>query len=160
MQKRSKTYRLKIPSQTDNLEIIREFVAKIAERYGFDDEDVSKIELAVDEACANVIKHAYGKNQRKPIDIIIKVDARKLTVIVSDRGKGFDPRSMKVPDMKEYLSEMRVGGLGLYLMETLMDEVEFDIKPGKRNQVKLVKYIDKNDHPRAGKSTARRAKGS
>jgi serine/threonine-protein kinase RsbW len=146
LQKRAKTYRLRIPSQTDNLEIIREFVAKIAGKYGFDDDDISKIELAVDEACANVIKHAYGNDQHKPIDIVIKADERKLTVIVTDKGKGFDPRSMKAPDMKEYLAEMRVGGLGLYLMEALMDEVDFDIKPGKRNQVKLVKYVNKNDH--------------
>jgi len=157
LQKRAKTYRLRIPSQTDNLEIIREFVARIAEKHGFDDEDVNKIELAVDEACANVIKHAYGRNEYKPIDIVIKVDGRKLTVIVVDKGKGFDPKSIKAPDMKEYLSKMRVGGLGLYLMETLMDEVDFDIKPGKRNQVKLVKYLARNDRlDRPGRRKSRK----
>jgi serine/threonine-protein kinase RsbW len=134
-------YQLRIPSQTDNLELIREFVARVARKVGFKDDDVSKIELAVDEACANVIKHAYNKGNKKPIDIAIQIDYQKFTVIVTDHGRGFDPNSVKPPDMKEYLAEMRVGGLGIYLMRTLMDEIDFDVKPGKRNQVKMSKYF-------------------
>ncbi|MDZ7261944.1 MAG: ATP-binding protein [candidate division KSB1 bacterium] len=141
MSKLETTYQLKIPSQTDNLELIREFVAKVATKVGFKEEDVHKIELAVDEACANVIKHAYEKDTKQPIDIIIKIDYQKLTVIITDKGKGFDPKSLKLPDMREYLAEMRVGGLGIYLMKTLMDEVDFNITPGVSNQVKMVKYF-------------------
>ncbi|MCR4439658.1 MAG: ATP-binding protein [bacterium] len=143
-----KRYRLRIPSQTENLEIIRSFVGHIARRVGFDDEEATKIEMAVDEACSNVIKHAYERDARKPIDMVIKIDYDKLTVIVTDHGKGFDPASIKMPDMKEYLAELRVGGLGIYLMRTLMDEVAYDIKPGVRNQVKMVKYFVKRDAPR------------
>jgi len=138
---KSKKYHLKIPSQTDNLEIIREFVSRIARKVGFSDDDISKIELAVDEACTNVIKHAYQNNSQKPIDITIIIDYEKLTVVVTDKGKGFNPEKLKVPDLKEYLAEMRVGGLGIYLMKTLMDEVEIKSKPGKGNQVRMVKYL-------------------
>jgi serine/threonine-protein kinase RsbW len=136
-----KKYQLRIPSQTDNLELIREFVARVARKVGFRDDDVSKIELAVDEACANVIKHAYNKDDKQPIDIAIQIDYQKLTVIITDRGRGFDPNRIKRPDMNEYLAEMRVGGLGIYLMRTLMDEIDFDMKPGKRNQVIMSKYF-------------------
>lgn len=136
-----KTYRLKIPSQTDNLELIREVVGKIARNVGFSEEESSKIELAVDEACANVIKHAYRKDQKKPIDIVVKIDYQKLTIIVTDQGKGFDPKHLRDPDMQEYLAEMRVGGLGIYLIRTLMDEVDFKSAPGKGNQVRMVKYF-------------------
>ncbi len=140
-------YKLRIPSQTDNLEIIRMFVRKVAEKVGFDEEEASKIELACDEACTNVIKHAYSKgNKDKSLDIIVKIDYQKFTIIVTDHGRGFDPKSIKMPDMKEYLAELKVGGLGIYLMRTLMDEVDYDIKPGVRNQVKMVKYlIDKHN---------------
>ena len=141
MSEKELTYQLKIPSLSDNLEIIREFVSKIAAKAGFDDDAISKIELAVDEASANVIKHAYKESQRKPIDIMIKIDPEKLTVIVSDRGKGFNASKLKDPDMKEYLAKMRVGGLGIYLIRTLMDEVDFKSEPGKGNQVKMVKYF-------------------
>jgi serine/threonine-protein kinase RsbW len=78
--------------------------------------------------------------------VAIQIDYQKLTLLVTDHGKGFDPGLIKAPDMKKYLAELRVGGLGIYLMRTLMDEVDYDIKPGVRNQVKMVKYfIDKDD---------------
>jgi len=140
-------YQLRIPSQTDNLEIIRLFVRKVAEKVGFDDEEASKIELACDEACSNVMRHAYSQNNHnKSLDVVVKIDYQKFTVVVTDHGKGFDPKSIKMPDMKEYLAELKVGGLGIYLMRTLMDEVDYDIKPGVKNQVKMVKYlINKHD---------------
>ena len=139
-------YNLKIPSQTENLELIREFISNITTKVGFDSEDVNKIELAVDEACTNVIKHAYEKDEKQSIDIAIKIDYYKITIIITDRGKGFDTNKIKTPDMKEYLAEMRVGGLGIYLMYSLMDEIDFDIKPGIKNQVKMVKYFLKKEN--------------
>jgi len=149
-----KEYQLRIPSQTDNLELIRFFVGKVAEKVGFDDEDIGKIELACDEACTNVIKHAYGERKDpQSLDIAIKLDYQKLTLIVTDHGKGFDPLAIRIPDMKEYLAELKVGGLGIYLMKTLMDEVDYDIKPGVRNQVRMVKYFinKKNSQVVAGR---------
>jgi serine/threonine-protein kinase RsbW len=148
MMTKIKEFKLRIPSQTDNLELIRYFVGRVAEKVGFDDEDVGKIELACDEACTNVIKHAYSLDRKndQSLDIAIKLDYQKLTLVVTDHGKGFNPNSIKMPNMKEYLAELKVGGLGIYLMKTLMDEVDYDIKPGVRNQVRMVKYfINKKD---------------
>ena len=140
----SHEYQLRIPSQTDNLELIRGFVAKVAEKVGFGNDDISKIELACDEACTNVIKHAYSEmTGQKSLDVLVKIDYNKFTIVVTDHGKGFDPQTIKLPDMKEYLAELKVGGLGIYLMRTLMDEVDYKIKPGIRNQVKMVKYFIK-----------------
>jgi serine/threonine-protein kinase RsbW len=138
-------YKLRIPSQTDNLELIRVFVAKLAEKVGFGSNDIGKIELAIDEACTNVIKHAYKGDRSKPLDIAIQIDFQKFTIVVTDQGKGFNPKKVNIPKMDEYLAELRVGGLGIYLMKTLMDEVDYDIKPGVKNQVRMVKYfLDKN----------------
>jgi serine/threonine-protein kinase RsbW len=135
-------YQLRIPSQTDNLELIRGFVAKVAEKVGFSGDDISKIELACDEACTNVIKHAYSETSgNKALDVMIMIDFDKFTIVVTDHGKGFDPKSVSLPDMQEYLAELKVGGLGIYLMRTLMDEVNYEIKPGIRNRVKMVKYF-------------------
>ncbi|MCA9735240.1 MAG: ATP-binding protein [Deferribacteres bacterium] len=141
MAKKVNKYQLKIPSSTNHLELIREFVTNLARDVGFDDERISQIELAVDEACTNVVKHAYKGDDRQPLDVLVKTDPKKFKIIISDKGKGFNPKLIKTPDMKKYLTEMRVGGLGIYLMQTLMDEVDFKIEPGKRNQVQLVKYI-------------------
>ena len=142
MPKTQKKYQLKIPSQSDNLAIIRDVVAKVASRVGFDTDEASKIELAVDEACTNVIKHAYTNNSNQMIEVLIKVDKKKLIIIVADKGKGFNPDKIKLPDLNESIKEGRKGGLGLCLIKTLMDKVEFEIKPGSKNQVKMIKYIN------------------
>ncbi len=141
MASKVKKYQLKLPSSTNHLELIREFVTNIARGVGFDDEKINQIELAVDEACTNVVKHAYQGDDRQPLDVMVQTDAKKFKIIISDKGRGFSPKKIKTPDMKKYLSEMRVGGLGIYLMQTLMDEVDFKMEPGKKNQVQLVKYI-------------------
>jgi serine/threonine-protein kinase RsbW len=138
-------YNLKIPSRTDNLELIRSFVSNIAAMVGFDADETYKIELAVDEACANVVKHAYEqKHSDHQIDLVIEIDVDKLVIIISDQGKGFDIKKVLSKDMKEYLAEMRVGGLGIHLIKALMDDVEFVSKPGTRTQVKMTKYLMKN----------------
>lgn len=139
--KAKKKYHLRIPSQTENLEIIREFVTGIARKVGFREEETSKIELAVDEACTNVIEHAYSKDERKLIDIVIQIDPQRFTITVTDQGRGFDSGKIQRPDMKKYLEEKRVGGLGIHLMQTLMDEIDFDVIGGRKNQVKMVKYF-------------------
>lgn len=136
---------LKIPSQTDNLELIRNFVAGLAKKVGFDEDESNKIELAVDEACTNVVEHAYQHDESRDIDIAIKIDYNKFTVIVTDKGRSFNFEELELPDMKSYLAELRVGGLGIYLMKTLMDEVDYRSKPGVKNEVKMVKYFLKKD---------------
>lgn len=141
MDKITKSYLLKIPSQTDNLEIIRNFISGIAKKVGFEEEDVNKIELAVDEACTNVIEHAYQHDESQDIDIAIKIDYQKFTVVVADQGRSFKMEEVEIRDMKSYLAELRVGGLGIYLMKTLMDEVDYRSKPGVKNQVRMVKYF-------------------
>lgn len=138
-------YSLKIPSKTDNLELIRSFVSHVAKMIGFDDDDTYKIELAVDEACANVIKHAYDKqNAEHQIDLAIEIDIKKLVIIITDLCKGFDVQKVLHKNIKDYLAEMKVGGLGIHLIKALMDDVEFFSKPGKKTQVKMTKYLMKN----------------
>jgi len=139
-------FTLKIPGKTDNLEAIRTFVAGVARNAGFGEEDVNKIELAVDEACSNVIEHAYARDEAKDIDIAVLVERLKLTVTVIDHGKSFHFDGIPLPDMKQYLAELRVGGLGIYLMKMLMDEVEYRSENG-RNEVRMSKYFSKNARP-------------
>ena len=142
---KSKQYQLKIPSQTDNLELIRNFVSGVAKKVGFDAKDTNKIELAIDEACTNVIKHAYKHNEHQDIDVAIKIDYQKIAIIVTDRGDSFRMKDVELPDMKDYLAELRVGGLGIYLMKTLMDEVDYKTDSKGQNKVRMVKYFLKKD---------------
>jgi serine/threonine-protein kinase RsbW len=151
MSRPSASYSLKLPSQTDNLELIRNFVSAVARKVGFTDDDVSKIEISVDEACTNVIEHAHHRDARQDLDVAIKIDYEKFTVVVTDRGKGFRFRDVKVPDMNTYIAELRVGGLGIFLMKTLMDKVEYHSKPGRTNEVRMIKYLLKHEDNRKEK---------
>jgi serine/threonine-protein kinase RsbW len=134
-----------IESRTDNLLEVREFVLKAARQFGFEEEEASKIVLAVDEACTNVIKHAYQYAPDRKIDIVIQPDKDRLQITVIDDGRAFNPSIAKLPDLKQHLSHYRRGGLGIYLMRTLMDKVEYKYAPGKRNEVRLTKYLSASE---------------
>lgn len=138
-----RTQSINIESRTERLIAVREFVSGAARDFGFNDEDISKIALAVDEACTNIIKHAYRFDPTKKITITVKQQNGAFEVAITDTGKKFNPSSVQQPDMKEYLSHYRRGGLGVYLMKSLMDKVEYDIKPGKKNMVRLIKYLSR-----------------
>ncbi len=98
--------------------------------------------LAVDEACTNIIKHAYKSFPEGEIVIHLKFDHKKLTVEIKDYGKAFEPELIPPPDLQKYYRQRRIGGLGMYLMKTLMDEVKYVSIPGKYNQVLLSKNIN------------------
>jgi len=135
------------PSDSKYLDVIRDFVAKVAIIAGFDSENVNKIQLSVDEACTNVVKHAYKATPPKDIKIQVEYDKERIIVEVIDKGKGFDFRKVKVKDMNNYLNEFRRGGLGIHLMKILMDKVDYSILPSKNTQVTMIKYLKKNETP-------------
>jgi serine/threonine-protein kinase RsbW len=130
----------RILSRTDSLVEVREFVDAAARAFGFSEEDIANIILAVDEACTNIIKHAYQYAVDKEIEISIFQSTRSFEVRIYDTGKAFDPSSIHAPNLKEHIGHKRRGGLGVYLMKRLMDKVEYSFHPGKRNEVRLIKY--------------------
>jgi len=143
MKVKTQRYRLRIPSITENLQMIRVFVLKIAAKVGFNEETQEQIALSVDEACTNVIKHAHHHNARRLMDIKIETDANKIKITITDKGKGFDITKLQDPDIEKYIKESKHGGLGIYLIKTLMDEVNYEFNPGVKNQVQLTKYLEK-----------------
>jgi len=148
----SKKYKLKVSSDSSNLELIRKFVFDVATKSGFSIEDANKIELAVDEACSNVVKHAYRGEEKETIEIDVNVQEDRIIVKVKDKGKGFNPQSIQPPDMVEYLKQYKMGGLGIHIIKSLMDEIDFKIKPGIKNEVIMVKFFQ----PRSEKSGKRK----
>ena len=129
-----------VPSKTENLSAVRDFISDAARRFGFADDDVSNIALAVDEACTNVIKHAYNFDASKEISVVVRMKSPEFEILIADKGKHFEPEKVAMPDMNEYLTKYKRGGLGMLLMRKLMDKVEYRIQPS-RNVVRLVKYL-------------------
>lgn len=136
--------KLVIKSRTENLSEIRDFISSAAYIAGFTKETTDNIILAVDEACTNIIKHAYQYFPAGEIILILKTDKNTFTIEITDHGKSFEPGLIPNPDLKKYLDQRRVGGLGMYLMKTLMDEVKYKTVPGKSNTVFLSKHINSN----------------
>jgi serine/threonine-protein kinase RsbW len=136
------TKTLKVKSRTENLSVIRDFVSSVASEVNIPKDVVENIILAVDEACTNIIKHAYKFSPDGEIIVKIKTSKSKFEIKILDYGINFEPEKVPEPDLQKYYRQRRVGGLGIYLMKTLMDEVKYSTVPGKYNEVSLVKNIN------------------
>jgi serine/threonine-protein kinase RsbW len=123
--------------------MIRDFVKSIGLQSGMGDMDVARLELAVDEACANVMEHAYDADETKEVSIRAIVDDFSVQIEVIDSGKGFDPAAVEQLKLEELVSAKRTGGLGMRLMKSFMDEVHYEMKPGVKNELKMVKWLHK-----------------
>jgi serine/threonine-protein kinase RsbW len=133
---------LKVTSRTENLSVIRNFIQSTADQVGIKPATTEDIMLAVDEACTNIIKHAYKSVPEGEIQLKLRYTDHKLTIAIKDFGKSFHPEEVPDPDLQKYYRQHRVGGLGMYLMKTLMDEIKYNSVPGKYNEVYLTKYLN------------------
>ncbi len=133
---------LVIKSKTENLSKLRDFIRKAALEVEIPAEVIEDIILAVDEASTNVIKHAYQSHSDGEIRIKLRYSNHKFTITITDRGMPFESAKVPDPDLQKYYREHRVGGLGMYLMKTLMDEVKYESIPGEYNRVSLSKNLN------------------
>lgn len=138
-----RTFTLQVPSSTENLAIIRDFVAAIGEQAGLTPKEVGQLEVAVDEACANVMEHAYGRDVNKEVSVRATLDGDTVEIDVIDTGQGFDPTAVEQLELDKLISNRKSGGLGMRLMKTLMDEVHYEMVPGKKNELRMIKHLHK-----------------
>ncbi|MGE0886404.1 MAG: ATP-binding protein [Blastocatellales bacterium] len=136
-------FTLQVPSSTENLALIREFVTNIGRQATLSEAEINNLELAVDEACANVIEHAYGHDITKDVMVRAIFDDEKLKISVIDEGRGFDPGKVNQKSVDQLVQERRSGGLGIRLIQKLMDEVNYEIEPGQKNELHMTKLIKK-----------------
>lgn len=127
------------PARYESLSAIDRFVADAARRVGFDSCTVYQVQLAVDEACSNIIEHAYGGEGKGVIECTWCIEPSGLTVVLRDHGRSFDPDSIPEPDVQADLEERTGGGLGLYFIYHMMDQVSFDFDSETGNVLTLVK---------------------
>jgi len=127
------------PGRFDSLAAIGEYVTRAAEAAGLDARSVEGVELAVDEACSNIIEHAYGGEGRGDIEVTYRIDGEGLTVVLRDYGRPFDPDRVPEPDLQAPLEDRDAGGLGLHFMRQLMDQVRFEFTAGAGNVLTMVK---------------------
>lgn len=128
------TVELRIPSKAEWVAVARLAVAAVASRLHFSIEDIEDVKLAVAEACTNCIQHAEGSDQ---IQITCETESEGLTVRVRDFGRGTRPESIQ----SRRVDSPRVGGLGVFLIRSLMDSVEYDVHPDRGTNLVMTKKV-------------------
>jgi serine/threonine-protein kinase RsbW len=133
------TYKLTIPSSTRYLEHVRSFVETHGQEAKLSEDAVQQFKIAVDEACTNIIKHAYKGQDAFQLDISIVVESDRFTVTIRDEGDPFRPDMYREPNIFESVKRRQAGGYGVHIMRRLMDRVEYRSR-GRVNEVSLTKY--------------------
>ena len=130
----------------ESLDHVREFVTRAAVDYGMDVKSVNAVELAADEAFTNIVEHAYEGESDELVECTCEFSADKLTIILHDCGLPFDPTIVPEPDLDAPLEQRETGGLGIFFMRKMMDEVHFSPgskKTGNCNTLTMIKYKEK-----------------
>jgi anti-anti-sigma factor len=136
--------RLKIPGLMERVPVACEFVVDAARHAGLDERAVHHCQLAVDEACTNVVEHGYRETgEVQSIDIICRNEGDRFSITVSDDSPAFDPLNKADPDPHATLENRTPGGWGIYFIKKVMDEVIYQYE-ASRNSLKMVKLLHNN----------------
>ncbi|HEY5984650.1 MAG TPA: ATP-binding protein [Anaerolineales bacterium] len=119
----TKTY----PAKFENLDEVREHVGEVARAAGFDERLIYSVQLAADEAASNIIEHAYADKPNQTFLLHCEFSKGRLIMTFLDRGESFDFSKVETPDVTADLSKRKIGGLGIFLMHKLMDEVIYRV---------------------------------
>lgn len=128
-----------VPSHPRYLAVVRAVTGRMAEICAIAPTEVEGLRLAVDEACSNVIKYAYGGDEDKRIVLRFRVSKRFFEVLIDDRGVKADPSVIR----GRSLDDVRPGGLGMHLINRSFDIVSFDEKRGRGNRLRLRRILGK-----------------
>lgn len=137
--------KLELRSNPETLCAVRGALSNLVENLGFPAKECRSVVRAVDEALANVIRHAYRGQSGKPIEIMVRrIEERHagllreaIEVLLEDYGVPIDKKKLQGRE----LDDLKPGGLGLHFMRECMDSVEFRRSNGK-NRLRLVKYLE------------------
>lgn len=131
---------IRIASDPRLLIVVRATVGKLCELMKCSRGERRKVVLAVDEACANIIKHTYKGDQSQTIDILCKGDKERLEFVLRDCGPPVDVENIRPRE----INEIRPGGLGTHFIRSIMDEVDYSFEEGCGNVLRMVKHLHKD----------------
>src|SRR5688500_6150255 len=117
-----KQFQLTVLNKLENIPVVAQFISDSMAQLGMDESKIFDVNVAVDEACTNIIEHAYSPEEEGTIEILCKlVSNNKAAVLIKDHGKPFDQSRRVVADTTSSLEERKPGGLGLFFMRELVD---------------------------------------
>jgi serine/threonine-protein kinase RsbW len=129
-----------IEGRYENLVKLADFVRQVTQEAGFDNFAMYSVETAVEEACTNIIEHAYGGEGNGKIECSCAADEAGVTIQLRDKGKPFNPGKVHNPNTSAPLNRRNSHGLGLYIMRKWMDDVRFEFSAEKGNTLTMVKH--------------------
>ena len=130
--------RLIVPARYDRIKQICSFVVDAANVAGLDESSTFQCQIAVDEACTNIIEHGYEGEDRGRIEVICNTNPGVLKIELLDQAPPFDAENVPEPELGAPLEDMKIGGLGIYFMKKMMDDVSFSRENGT-NRLALLK---------------------
>lgn len=133
------TFKLSVPSDTKNLKMVRDFVETSASRSTLGETEMERLKLAVDEACANVIEHAYNNDVTRELTVHVWFDDSQIAVDVIDSGTAFDPSTHKPLALPDLVGHK--GGMGIRIMQMATDELVADTDENGHNRLRLIKRL-------------------
>lgn len=127
-----------VPGKPEYVGTIRLAVSSLANCVGFDIEAVEDIKVAVSEACTNVVCH--GKiNRDECYEVACEIGEERIIISIIDRAGGYDMSQYQRPVM----DDLKEGGLGIFIIKALMDEVDIFSEIGMGTSIKMVKYLNR-----------------
>jgi len=127
--------KLTLPTKPEYVSLARLTIASVANNMGFSIGDVEDLKVAVSEACTNALNHS--NNPDPTYDLTYLVESKKLVFTVTDRGVGFEPEAVAIPD----LNGTQLGGFGLFIIKSLMDRVEIISERGSGTSITMIKNL-------------------
>jgi len=127
------------PAKFEYLDEIRDLVAQVAREGGFTEKEIYSLQLAADEAASNIIEHAYEGVSDANLVVTCDIRGEMMVISMRDSGIPFDPSKVKQPNLKADLSDRQIGGLGVYLMRKIMDEVRYESNAKTGNLLTMTK---------------------
>lgn len=137
---------LTVPALAEYIDVVRLTLYGVGSQMGFSFEQIEDMKVAVSEACNNAVLHAYDEGQHGEIDIRFMIGGEGLSICIHDKGRSFEVEEMRDKASSLHnkrLEEIDAGGLGLFLMEALMDRVEIRRKSG--TEVILTKLLNRSE---------------
>lgn len=122
---------IKIVNDVGELERVAQFVEEIGQELGLDLEMQMNLNLVMEEMVSNIIFYAYPKGVVEPIELVAESNGKELTFVLSDQGKEFDPTLKEDPDMNANPAERGIGGMGIFIVKNIMNNVTYQRLEGK-----------------------------
>jgi len=135
MNKMADTLRMSISCKPEFVRTVRLAVSSMADVAGFDVEAVEDIMVAVSEACTNIVCHG-ANDLNTAYEVSCEIFDDRIAISIIDQGGGYDMEQYKEP----LFEEIKEGGLGIYIIKALMDEVNIDSKIGSGTHIQMIKY--------------------